>query len=194
VLQLNNGGLFLFPPEIYKFKYEFNKEVLLPKIQNLFGQVDENSKLEYGDALSTVSVNENLQPHTWDELANFQNWLGGKIADIRREHRFSYTYSEVTRSWFNRHMNGGLTVEHNHNNATFVVASYIKLPPNSGFIQFKDPLEYHKNLFPIHPEETLYRTLPCEENDVLIFPGYLKHRVEPNNTDQERIVMTFNIK
>jgi len=36
--------------------------------------------------------------------------------------------------------------------------------------------------------------LPVETNDVLIFPGWLKHRVQPNNTNEERIVMTFNIK
>ncbi len=194
VLQLNNGGLFLFPPHIWKFKFDFDYKALEPKIQHLFSLVEDNSKLEYGDALSTVTVDSSLQPHTWDELAPFQNWLGGKIADLRREHEFNYTYSEVTKSWFNKHLNGGVTVEHNHNYTTFVVAAYIKLPKDSGFIEFKDPLEYHKSGWPIYPEESLYRTVPAETNDVLIFPGWIKHRVQPNLTNEERIVMTFNIK
>ena len=194
VLQLNNGGLFLFPPHIWKFKFDFDYQALDPKISELFSLVKSNSKLEYGDALSTVSVDADMQPHTWHELAPFQNWLGGKIADIRREHAFTYTRSEVTKSWFNKHHKGGVTVEHNHNFATFVVAAYIKLPPDSGFIEFKDPLEYHKSGWPIFPEESLYRALPAEQGDVLIFPGWIKHRVQPNLTDSERIVMTFNIK
>lgn len=194
MLQLNDGGLFLFPPHIWKFKFDFNYAVLEPKIQHLFSLVEDNSRLEYGDALSTVTVDPSLQPHTWDELSPFQNWLGGKIADIRREHAFTYTYSEVTKSWFNKHLNGGVTVEHNHNFATFVVAAYIKLPKDSGFIEFKDPLEYHKSSWPIFPEESLYKPIPAETNDVLIFPGWIKHRVQPNLTNEERIVMTFNIK
>ena len=194
VLQLNNSGLFLFPPNIWKFKFEFDHQALEPKINDLFSIVNENSKLEYGDAISTVSVDSDLQPHTWQELAAFQNWLGGKIAEIRREYAFTYTHSEVIKSWVNKHLNGGSTIEHSHNFATFVVAAYIKLPPNSGFIEFKDPLEYHKSGWPIYPEESLYKAVPAETNDILIFPGWIRHRVQPNNTDQERIVMTFNIK
>lgn len=194
MLHLNNGGLFLFPPEIWKYKYEFDYEILGPKIQKLFDLVDENSKLEKGNSVSTVSLPREIQPHTWDELANFQHWLGEKIAFIRHEYRFTNGYSEVTESWFNRHGQTGETLEHNHNNVTFAVAAYIKLTPGSGYIEFKDPLEYHKTQYPIIPEETLYRALPAETNDVLIFPGYMRHRVQPNLTDTERIVLTFNIK
>jgi uncharacterized protein (TIGR02466 family) len=194
VLHLNNGGLFVFPPDIWKFRYEFNYDILGPKIENLFSQVEENSRLEKGQAISTVSLDKEIQPHTWDELAHFQNWLGERIAHIRREYGFTNGWSEVTESWFNRHGNSGETLEHNHNNVTFAVAAYIKLPPGAGYIEFKDPLEYHKTMYPIIPEESLYRAVPAETNDVLIFPGFLRHRVQPNKTDQERIVLTFNIK
>jgi uncharacterized protein (TIGR02466 family) len=97
-------------------------------------------------------------------------------------------------SWLNRHRRTGVTHEHSHTYSTFVVAAYIKLPPNTGYIEFKDPLEYHKHSYPIIPEESLYQSVPAETNDVLIFPGWIKHRVQPNLTDEERIVMTFNIK
>lgn len=194
LIQLNNGGIFLFPPCIWKFSYTFDYNNLRPKIDDLFDKVEKNSKLEYGDAVSTVSIDSSLQPHTWEELSDFQNWLGERIANIRREYEFNFTYSEVTKSWFNRHYEGGVTIEHNHNYSTFVVASYIKLPLNSGFIEFKDPLEYHKSNWPIYPEESLYKSVPAETNDVLIFPGWIKHRVQPNLTNEERIVMTFNIK
>jgi uncharacterized protein (TIGR02466 family) len=194
VLHLNNGRLVVFPSDIWKFNYSFNYEILNPKIQNLFSIVEQNSKLESGDALSTVSIDRDMQPHTWAELADFQNWLGEKIAHIRRELGFTNGYSEVVGSWFNRHGLGGNTIEHNHNATTFAVAAYISLPPNAGFIEFKDPLEYHKTLYPIIPEETLYREVPATTNDVLIFPGYIRHRVQPNKTNNERIVLTLNIK
>lgn len=194
VLQLNDGGLFLFPPDVWKFHFNFDYTILKPKIDDLFNKVTENSKLEYGNAVSTVSVENNLQPHTWVELKEFQNWLGARIAEIRRSHAFTSGYSEVTHSWINKHLKDGVTLEHNHNYTTFVVTSYIYLPENSGYIEFRDPLEYHKNSYPIFPEESLYKEVPCNTNDVLIFPGWLKHRVQPNQSNEERIVMTFNIK
>jgi uncharacterized protein (TIGR02466 family) len=193
MLQLNNGELFLFPPSIWKFKYEFDIAVLQPKIDHLFSLVTKNSKLENGEALSTVSVDASMQPHSWEELSHFQNWLGGVFEHIKDTYEFENRLSTVTQSWFNKHQRGGITLEHLHSHTTFVVASYISCPPGSGFIEFKDPLEYHKSSWPVFPEESSYKEVPCQTNDVLIFPGWIKHRVQPNNTDSDRVVMTFNI-
>jgi hypothetical protein len=48
--------------------------------------------------------------------------------------------------------------------------------------------------WPVIPEMSLYKEIQVKTNDVVIFPGWLKHRVQPSQTDEERIVMTFNIK
>lgn len=194
MLQLNNGELFLFPANIWKFKYNFDLAVLQPKIDHLFSLVKDNSKLEHGEALSTVSLSNDLQPHSWDELADFQNWLGSMFERIKDAYSFKDRQSTVAKSWFNKHAYGGLTLEHMHSGSTFVVTSYIKLPSNSGFIEFCDPLEYHKAAWPTYPEESGYKTIPCETNDVLIFPGWMKHRVQPSISTEDRIVMTFNVK
>lgn len=194
MLQLNDGSVFLFPPYIWKFQYNFNYDKLKFKIDELFDAVEKNSKLEKGDAVSTVSVDTALQPHTWEELADFQNWLGSTFENIKNTYRFFERQSRVTQSWINRHSYGGITEEHNHNFSTFVVSCYLKCPPNSGNIEFKDPLEYHFTSWPIEPEEVLYKEFPVSTNDVLIFPGWLRHRVQPSQSQENRYVMTFNIK
>lgn len=194
MLQLNDGGVVLFPPYIWKFQYDFNYIELKPKIDNLFSLVEKNSKLEKGDAISTVSVNQELQPHTWEELAKFQQWLGATFESIKDTYRFVERQSQVTQSWVNRHGFGGITEEHNHNFSTFVVSCYLNCPVNSGNIEFKDPLEYHFASWPIEPEEILYKEIPVTTNDVIIFPGWLRHRVQPNRSQENRYVMTFNIK
>jgi uncharacterized protein (TIGR02466 family) len=194
VLQLNNGSLFLFPPYIWKFQYDFGYDKLKTKIDELFNLVEKNSKLEKGDAISTVSVDQSLQPHTWEELADFQNWLGLTFENIKDSYQFVERQSRVTQSWINRHGHGGVTEEHNHNFSTFVVSCYLNCPANSGNIEFKDPLEYHFTSWPIEPEEILYKELPVSTNDVVIFPGWLRHRVQPNLSHENRYVMTFNIK
>lgn len=156
--------------------------------------VGTNSELEADGGISTVAVDRYFQPHTWDELRDFHSWLGDRIAEIRRENNFVMTHSEVTQSWCNKHFRGGKTLEHTHSYTTFVAACYIKCPNGSGNIEFKDPLEYHKSGWPIIPELSLYREVPVQTNDVVIFPGWLKHRVQPSQSDEERVVMTFNIK
>jgi len=190
----NNGAIHLFPPLIYKFEYEFDQSYLKPKIDDLFSLVEINSDLEKGAAISTVSLDQRLQPHTWPELEHFQHWLGEKIANIREEHQFYNGYSEVQRSWCNRHLRSGYTLEHNHTFATWVASCYFMAPAGSGNIEFLDPLEYHKSNFPVVPEVSFYKEVQVATNNVLIFPGWIKHRVQPNNTDQERVVITFNIK
>lgn len=194
MLQLNNGSVILFPPYIWKYQYPFDLNRLKPKIDNLFSLVEENSKLEKGNAVSTVAVDQHYQPHTWEELSEFQNWLGYNFEHIKDSYKFVERQSQVTQSWINRHGFGGITEEHNHNFSTFVVSCYIDCPPDSGNIEFKDPLEYHFTSWPIEPEEVLYKEVPVSTNDVLIFPGWLRHRVQPNRSNKDRYVMTFNIK
>jgi hypothetical protein len=194
LLQANQDIASVFPPMMWKYSYNFNWEILKPKVDHLFSLVQENSKLEKGEAWSTVSVSEELQPHCWMDLRDFQIWLGGRIDEVRIQNKFVSNHSSVSQSWINKHAPGGVTTEHSHSYATFVVACYLQCPKNSGNIEFKDPLEYHKSGWPIIPEESLYYEVPVTTNDVLIFPGWLKHRVQPNLSSSDRYVMTFNVK
>lgn len=184
----------LFPSLVWKYNYLFDWTALKSKLDNTFDLVQENSQLEVGNAISTVSLPQSLQPHSWEELRPFQAWLGQQIDYLRLINKFTLTHSEVTQSWANKHGPGGVTVEHSHSHTTFVVACYLRCPENSGNIEFKDPLEYHKSGWPIIPEESLYAEVPVETNDVLIFPGWIKHRVQPNLSNSDRYVLTFNIK
>lgn len=183
----------LFPSLVWKLQYEFEWSKFETRVENLFSLVERNSNLEKGDAVSTVSLPQHLQPHTWFELKEFQERLGLAIDDIKKEYQFVDKKSHVDQSWVNRHGLGGETLEHSHNKVTFAVAAYLRCPVNSGNIVFKDPLEYHKHNFPIYPEESAYREIQVKTNDVLIFPGWLKHYVKPNQSNKSRYVLTLNI-
>lgn len=188
------GEIQLFHPTIWKYQYSFNWAVLEPKINDLFLQSKTNSLLEKKSAWSTVSCDSDLQPHHWPELQHFIDWIDIITLGIAKDLNFQFADYRITNSWINRHDFSGETIEHNHNNTTFVVSAYLNCPLNSGNIVFKDPLEYHKSSWPIFPEQHLYQEIPVTTNDVLIFPGYLKHYVQPNLSSESRYVMTFNIQ
>jgi uncharacterized protein (TIGR02466 family) len=184
---------------IWKFTYEFDYDSLKPHIDNIFSHWSvskEASLVESGDALSTVSVgvyDSAIQPHNLSVLDDYHQWLSSRIAFVWDKLEYNIHASEISKSWFNVHKKGGKTLEHAHNRTDLVVSSYVRCPAGSGNIEFRDPLEYHKLGFPVDLDNNLWREVPVKTNDVLFFPGWLNHRTQENTTDQERIVMTYNI-
>ncbi|UYA57529.1 2OG-Fe(II) oxygenase family protein [Synechococcus phage S-CREM1] len=197
---MDGTPLHLWSPLIWKFKYEFDLDKLKPLIDTLRGHWSvspESSLLEDGDAISTarVGVYDNyLEPHNSPLLEDYHNWLVQRIAYVWEMNQLLSTSSIITKSWINVHKRGGKTLEHVHNGSDMVVSAYLKCPEGSGNIEFRDPLEYHKLGLPFHPEHQLWREVQVEDNDVLIFPPWMNHRTQENNTDEERIVLTYNVK
>jgi hypothetical protein len=184
-----------FHPMVIKVHYDgFDLEVLKPVCEEMISGAKYAVPLEKGGGRSSV-YNHHNQPHENKAFNDFYKFLHPitkhiifnewKLAKI-----FEY---RISNSWVNVHKRHGLTSEHNHAASVLVCATYLNLPENGGFIQFKDPLEYHK-LF--HQREDLndchWFTVPAKTGDVLIFPGWLNHRTQPSNTDEERWVLTTN--
>ena len=88
-------------------------------------------------------------------------------------------------------------VVHTHPNACLSAAYYVKAPENCGRFQVENlnmtkrhssPLIANKNEL-----NTLIAGLEVNEGDLLIFPGYLPHQVRKNESDEDRIVISFNV-
>jgi len=190
-----SDGIYINPwaTLLYKTSYEFDQESLIPIVKDFIKNRPSNtSLLEKGEAYSTVGHQLN-PPHLWPHFKDFCANLLATLKEIYAEHRILDKENCLLQSWINTHGPGGETLEHSHNLVDFVVTCYLKLPENSGFIEFRDPLEYHKANSYINPDTDLWVPIPCKTNDILIFPGWLKHRVQPNNSEEERIVLTINV-
>jgi uncharacterized protein (TIGR02466 family) len=86
---------------------------------------------------------------------------------------------------------------HNHPNSILSGVYYIQVPEDSGNIFFCDPRPASQMLIPPGQESTpwtlsrvTYRSVP---GTLLLFPSWLTHGVEPNNSNGERIAISFNI-
>ena len=89
-------------------------------------------------------------------------------------------------------------LRHSHPNCILSAAYYVKAKKNSGKIRFYDPKEV-KNMR--HPFIKTITDLSAEtmnfepeEGKLLIFPAYLHHAVDENLSDEDRIVISFNVE
>lgn len=97
--------------------------------------------------------------------------------------------------WINRLEGVGQhIIPHNHGTALVGWVYYVDVPENSGDIVFLNPKGnnswdyFYRVENPRAPAEhnLLYKFRP-QNGDLVIFPGWITHYVEPNNTNQQRI-------
>jgi uncharacterized protein (TIGR02466 family) len=93
--------------------------------------------------------------------------------------------------WFNINKKNDSNSSHFHPFSVYSGVYYLKAPENCGNIIFEAPnldlLHYYNS-----GEGGIY-SLPPVENTLYIFPGWLKHFVQPNqNEEEDRISISFN--
>jgi len=103
------------------------------------------------------------------------------------------------KAWVNINYPGCSNSAHDHigRGAFMSGILYVKVPQNSGGIVFNDPRDH----LTLHTEPMMYYNngrstasyIP-KENELLLFPYWLVHRVEQNNSTEERISIAFNIE
>ena len=155
--------------------------------------------LEVGKSKSTAPISINKpenQPHNLKDnfMKNFLNWINPRVREVMNR----WTYHPdlpfyIERSWFNEHNKTGETLEHTHGATPIVVSCYVRKDhQDSGNIMFRDPMfqtrAHEDNLQAHYP----WRIIPVEQNDILIFPGWLEHKTEPSKAIGRRICLTLN--
>ena len=110
--------------------------------------------------------------------------------------KFFIRYSkglELTNHWAQVHNQNESTNLHDHvdcfdikNSPDYSAVFYVQVPDNSGVIIFEYPINKYN--------QTKRWWYPSSEGHYLIFPSTLDHLVTKNNSDDLRIVISFNFK
>ena len=101
-------------------------------------------------------------------------------------------------SWVNLNRKHDFNLSHRHPGSIFSGVYYIKVPENSGRIVFENPIAEHSlTIGPEVVEEYNHFTsdawkLQPTEGKLIIFPSWLRHSVEPNLSNDDRISLAFN--
>jgi len=88
---------------------------------------------------------------------------------------------------------------HNHPRCCFASSFYVSVPKNSGNIVFYNNYEMenymdNKWMTQFGTYNSSAWTLPVENNVFYVFPAWLKHRVENNNSKKNRISISINTR
>lgn len=102
-----------------------------------------------------------------------------------------------TGMWTNVYPPGAFVPQHLHPNCLLSGVYYAKAPKDCGNLVFQDPAYIAKVMhnrgagrFPTLPEKYV---VDVRDGLMVIFPSWLPHSTQPNKSDQDRIIVSFNI-
>jgi len=156
------------------------------------------------DFLKTISYREQKQNGNYrsddsyllrkEEFKKIKNFLGESVQKYTKGILNSDQRLVITQCWANRNPKGSNHHEHVHPNSIISGVMYFQINEKSPPIQFSkerqdgiklDPIKYNN-----YNSETFM--LPCKPGELIMFPSSLKHSVPTNQSEEERISVSFN--
>ncbi len=133
-------------------------------------------------------------------VKKFINIISPKINEVLNDMDWDIKKQtvKITNMWAIINIGGASNSRHHHGNNDISAAYYVRAPKKCGEIVFYDPRPA-----PVfsHPKSNKTNVLNAMVNSVnpvegglILFPSYLDHSVNPNLSNEERIVISFNIK
>ncbi len=187
---------FIFPSAVWTTLFDdresFN-ESLLERIYDL-------RKQDPGGVANT-NVRGWQSPDNLQSLEEFQDFSLRVVQVCQRiaeSQNFTPNLSFNLQAWANINPPGASNKIHYHANCHFSGIYYISLKaPECGSIFFRDPRVASRMLtYPI-TKPTEFTTeevrMKPEEGRMYVFPGWLEHGVEENQSEQDRVSIAFNV-
>ena len=195
----------MFPTQVYTSVELSLRDHMLPVAEDYISKYGKpigfnNNKTNY---ISTYNVETSLIVQQTDErLTPLNNYIRAAAKryfdDICIDHsnfRLGLYYL------FNKITLGGSHPLHSHASNLLSGCFYLKIPDKCPPIIFNDPRDYYKYIsYPIKFGETREKykllseyVIEPTEGMIVIWPSWLEHQVPASLSDDERIVVAFNI-
>ena len=180
-----------FPTIVYGKDIQLDNNKMAQDIINWSNQDPGVSKTNYKGWHSTTNMaNKPEYQQLVKELLKMQE----EIFDNEHLDRSS----RLGNMWANINPPGGMNQPHIHPNALFSGVYYIKSPVKSGRLKIYDPRPGVQFIMPIrkpgNPGKDLWREANIDPVDgrIIMFPAWLWHAVEENQSNDIRISVSFN--
>ena len=176
------------------------------------GEVERHQQLK-DKLLSELTDDKLSQPKEWNcsvqssfETQNNFSWdyfyecIKPNLLDMHQQlkgnplHQFT-----MTEAWLNKYGRGDSQEVHTHigaDNCTFSCSYFAQYALNDARFLFYDPDQTkHLGEFTKHYSGVVNTWFPdVQEGDIIIFPSWIHHQVEPHRSDTTRITVSANFK
>ncbi len=133
------------------------------------------------------------------EVKNFINLISPQInkALVDMNWDINSQLIKISSMWAIINIGGAANARHHHGNSAISAAYYVRAPKNSGDLVFYDPRPAPVYSHP-HSKEpnhlnAMVNSISPVEGALVLFPSYLDHSVNENVSNEERIVISFNV-
>ena len=177
--------LTVFPTPVQIYKHEDSIEKELKYIENI-EWIPQKANANFKSKDSYLTKHESLK--------NITSFFKECIDDYCNTIINSNQRLVITQCWGNKNPKGSNHHEHTHPNSIISGVFYLrqdsKLPP----IQFSKNNQHGMKLNPRSYNNNNAATflLPCIAGELILFPSSLRHSVPINQSDKERISLSFN--
>ena len=100
--------------------------------------------------------------------------------------------------WLNVNRENHFNKTHTHAGSDLSLTYYCEVPTNSGGIVFENPVLHQRTTMIWYEKHDMWNSefiqLAPKKYDLIIFPSYLPHFVEPNKSNKPRISLACNAK
>ncbi len=193
----NNNILKLFPQPIFKYQVDNYKKINEDLLKHIY---DLHNNDNVGVKKSNINGWHSKPFDLKDNIPNkFYSHINNYIKDVFNKYGWEYIDTKVvcTSMWAIINKKGNFNIEHTHPNNYLSAAYYVKAPKNCGNFKATNPniLNRHIRAKAEQANElnSNSASININEGDLIIFPAYLPHSVEENKSDEDRVIVSFNI-
>ena len=189
---------YAFPTPIYYVKPKDEDEYDL--IQEELINVHENTEYQQPEFFPKSASHE-LTPNPFGSnvikkynCSNFLEFLKREVKDFMGSLDYTNPMEYlIDASWITKTTKGKFALEHTHGATDISGVYYIKTNEQDGNLFFKDPNE--RSVGNLLMDLTVQQNVaPLQQGLLILWPGYLSHGTFANETDHERLSISFNIK
>ena len=200
--------LDLFPTEVWKEDLDHIDNEELTNVILKMEQEESTVKSSFGYPISSAGGwhgepdlhnKENIQ------LQNILESIGKVTDEIKRYNHFlKGIKTECIAMWANVNRYKDYNKLHVHPHCNYSGIYYVKTPENCGTLSFIDPRKERRMLMDSSLYDVESTSVPAaaahtliitpKEGRLVLFPCFLEHEVEANQTNEPRISISFNIR
>tara|TARA_A200000113_G_C8709439_1_gene304615 strand:- start:64 stop:660 length:597 start_codon:yes stop_codon:yes gene_type:complete len=193
---MSSPNLF-FPTPVWVSQLENYKEIndkILSYIRNM--QDEDNKGVIKSNIKGWHSKDFDLKDQ---KVVDFINYISPNINKVIQDMNWDINNQlvKISNMWAIINIGGASNARHHHGNSAISAAYYVRAPKNCGEIVFYDPrpapVFSHPRASGPNAFNAMVNSINPIEGGLVLFPSYLDHSVNPNLSNEERIVVSFNI-